>query len=77
MGFRLHVKPGGEFKMELVSVIVPENPPSPLEDIVDVAATLARLVTDVGDAEMAKSHTVYWMPTECESVPLVPLTVTL
>jgi len=73
----LHVKPGGEFKTELVSVIVPENSPSPLEDTVEVAATDATPVTDVGDAEMAKSHTVYWMPTECESVPLVPLTVTL
>jgi len=68
-------KPAGEFKMELVSVIVPVNPPSPLVDIVDVAATDARPVTDVGDADMAKSHTVYWIPTKWESVPLVPLTV--
>jgi len=71
----VHEKPAGEFKTELVSVIVPENPASPLVDIVDVAGDSP--VTEVGEADMVKSQTVYWMPTEWESVPLVPLTVTV
>jgi hypothetical protein len=75
VGFRLQEKPAGEFKIELVRVIVPVNPPSPLVDIVDVAGDSP--VTEVGEADMVKSQTVYWMPTEWERAPLTPFTATV
>ena len=52
------------------------NPLTPVTVIVDVPALPALTVTVVGLAVMVKSTTWYVTVTECERLPLVPVTPT-
>lgn len=77
-GVRVQVKPvAGD--TELVSVTVPVNPLIGATVIVEVPATPALTVTVVGLALTEKSvpGTVKVTVAECDSVPLVPVTVTV
>ena len=58
---------------------VPANPPEPWTVIVDLPVAPARFVTLVGSADTTKLGgvvTSYPTTTECDSVPLVPMTFT-
>jgi len=75
LGLRVQVRPAGETVK--VSVTVPVNPWSGATVIVDVAAVPAVVATEVGLAVTEKSLMVAVTVAECDSVPLVPVTVTV
>ena len=72
-GFRDAVGPVGETVEERLTV--PVNPPMLISEIVDVADEPAGTLIDGGLAEMRKSATMRLTEAECESEPLVPVTV--
>ncbi len=73
LGFREVRGPVGE--EESVRVRVPEKPPRLLTVIVVVAESPCMMVKDDGLAVSWKSTTWTVIVTECESEPLVPVTV--
>lgn len=75
VGLRVQVRPAGETAD--VSATVPVNPFSGATVIVDVAVAPARALTFVGLAVIVKSVTVTVTVAAWDSVPLVPVTVTV
>lgn len=74
----VHVSPAGDTVED--SVAVPVNPLMGLMVIVEVAVAPASMVTLAGDAEIEKSvgaFTVTVTVAEWDSVPLVPVTITV
>jgi len=72
-GFRDTVGPEGETVEERLTV--PVKPPMLVREILDVADDPGATVIDEGLAEMRKSATMRLTEAECESEPLVPVTV--
>src|SRR5207249_32394 len=71
----LSVQPAGTTPAEKVTV--PVNPPDGTTLIVEVPATVARVVIELGVAVRVKSgHPETWMFTAVDKDPLVPVTVT-
>jgi len=56
-------------------LIVPVKPPMLVNEMVEVADDPGAMVIDEGLAEMRKSATMRLTEAECESEPLVPVTV--
>ena len=75
LGVRVHVRPDGD-TVE-VRVTVPVNPLIGATVIVEVAAVPTVVVTAVGLADIVKSFGVKVTNAEWDSVPLVPVTVTV
>lgn len=75
VGLRVQVKPAGD--TTVASVTVPVNPLTGATVIVEVAVAPARMVTLVGLATIVKSGVVTFTVAEWDSVPLVPVTVTV
>jgi len=76
VGVRVQVRPvAGEMLED--SDTTPENPWSAVTVMVDVPAVPAFTVTAVGLAAIVKSWTVKVTVAEWDSVPLVPVTVTV
>lgn len=76
VGVRVHVRPVGD--AELVSVTVPVNPLTGAMVMVDVAATVAVVETEVGLAAMEKSAAAVIVKLTVAvwvKAPLVPVTV--
>ena len=72
-GFRDAVGPEGETVEERLTV--PVKPPVLVREMLDVADDPGAMVIDEGLAEMRKSATMRLTEAECESEPLVPVTV--
>ena len=72
-GFRDTVGPEGETVEERLTV--PVKPPMLVNEMVEVADDPGAMVIDEGLAEMRKSATMRLTEAECESEPLVPVTV--
>jgi len=76
VGVKVHVRPPVGDTVA-VSATVPVNPLSGAMVIVEVPAWLTLTGMLVGLAAMVKSVTVKVTVAECDSVPLVPVTVTV
>ncbi len=75
-GVRVQVRPVlGDAEDAKVTILV--KPLTPETVIVELAGALARAVTDVGLAVTVKSCIVTLTVAEWDSVPLVPVTVTV
>jgi len=74
-GLRDAVGPVGENVEERLTV--PVKPPMLVREILDVADDPGATVIDEGLAEMPKSATMRLTELECDSEPLVPVTVTV
>jgi len=75
VGVRVHVRPAGETTE--VRATVPVNAFTGATVIVEVAAAPARALTLVGAALTVKSRMLTVTIAERDSVPLVPVTVTV
>lgn len=76
VGVRVQVRPVVGLMLE-VKLTTPLNPSSAVTVIVEVPEAPARTVVVVGLAAIVKSWTVKVVVAEWDSVPLVPVTVTV